>query len=321
MWKCLNCGAVNEQEFCTSCGMKRADDQQSPMQDTSEETKRTTNTVAKVLIISLIVLLVLLCMFLVCLWLSWSDARMVERLENGKNQAQQTAEASLAPKQSQKLFYADYDAFIENARNGLGVPEHLGITWQVGDPYLLEGNQELISVSFFENGEFVAAADCNAQTGEPARSIVPYTEPQKKTSGIDTKNVQYFTYRNAYGGFSVDVPTFLKKESSDSYSAYYVSADGSVTMDIGCWEAGNVFSGVNALYNHIKSGIAYDIGYDRKKDNWFVISGEDGGVVYYQYHILKPNGMACHFIITYPKTLEKEFDEIVTHIYHSFEVE
>ena len=149
----------------------------------------------------------------------------------------------------------------------------------------------------------------------------PIAPPTSQPAGAKTENAQYFTYRNAYGDFSVDVPTFLEEESSDSYSAYYVSADGSVTMDIGCWEAGNVFHGVNALYDHIKSGIAYDINYDRKKDNWFVISGEDSGVIYYQYHILRPNGMECHFILTYPKAREKEFDEIVTHIYHSFELE
>lgn len=160
----------------------------------------------------------------------------------------------------------------------------------------------------------------------PVQQVVIQTpapvEPQVDVpSETITENTQYFTYRNFYGDFSVDVPTFLEEETSDSTAAYYVSADGRVTMDINSWPAGDVFNNVDELYNHVKSGIIYEINYDRKKDNWFVLSGEDSDVVYYQYHIFTTDGLECSFILTYPKAREKEFDEIVTHIYHSFELE
>ena len=245
MWKCLNCGAMNEQEFCTVCGAKQQ------VQQTPEKPIQAKNTTIKILLVCIVILLALLCL----------------------------------------------------------IGGYFVIKTSVIVPRVMVEQEPAVQTE--------PALETDGETEE----VAPFAEPEKDPSDMDFENVQYFTYHNTYGGFSVDVPAFLEEEDSDDTAVYYVSEDKSVTMDIGCWEAGRVFSGVNALYDHIKSGIAYDINYDRKKDNWFVISGEDSGVIYYQYHILKPNGMACHFILTYPKTLEKEFDDIVTHIYRSFKTE
>ncbi len=350
MWKCLNCGAMNEQEFCVACGTKRTENEQKPIEYVLQEQSpkamdlntstpleptwsapeekakgpvRTTSVAAKALIISLVVLLMISFSVVAFLIVTRPEEFKSTRKPSGEDTTQQTEEVAPEDEQQQAkeqpLYYADNAAFLQAARKGLRVPDRSDITWQVEEPYLWEGTgMRVASVSFYEKGVLVAMGDCDIRSGKPMRSIVTYTKPEKKTSGMNLKNVQYFTYRNFYGDFSVDVPTFLEEEASDSTAAYYVSADGSITMDINSWPAGDVFNNADELYDHVKSGIAYEIGYDRKKDNWFVISGEDSGVVYYQYHVFTTDGLECSFILTYPKALEKEFDDIVTHIYHSF---
>lgn len=352
MWKCLNCGAMNDQNFCVVCGMKRTENVQSPMQYANnqqvpemaepyaetpaypeptdaaysapvyaaEEPIQKTSPAVKILIICLIVLLMLSCFIVTFLLVARPGEGGTGSKPEEKNPAKQTEETQTETNQKEALFYADYDAFVEKARKELQIPASANISWQVEDPYLWDAaDVEVVPVTFYEDGEVVASAHCDIETGEPARSILMYQKPNK--NGIDTENVSYITYHNYYGDFMLDIPTFLERESSDSTAAYYVSADGRVTMDIKSWPAGDVFNSVDELYDHVKSGIIYEINYDRKKDNWFVLSGDDSDVVYYQYHIYTTDGLECSYILTYPKELEEEFDDIVTHIYNSFEFE
>lgn len=63
---------------------------------------------------------------------------------------------------------------IATAREALGVPTDRTIICSVGKEYYWEeGQQYLRSVSFLEDGELCAGADC-AQDGTPIRNIVPY---------------------------------------------------------------------------------------------------------------------------------------------------
>lgn len=63
---------------------------------------------------------------------------------------------------------------IMTARETLNVPTDRAIVCSLGKEYYWEeGQQYLQSVSFLEDGELCAGADC-AQDGTPIRNIVPY---------------------------------------------------------------------------------------------------------------------------------------------------
>lgn len=90
-----------------------------------------------------------------------------------REDASQALEGSTASEANEGADDAEL-RLIAHARDALGVPNDRGIVCSLGKEYYWEGGgQHLRSVSFLEDGELCAGADCN-EDGVPIRNIVPY---------------------------------------------------------------------------------------------------------------------------------------------------
>jgi serine/threonine-protein kinase len=59
--------------------------------------------------------------------------------------------------------------------------------------------------------------------------------------------------------------------------------------------------------------------YQTHGNNWFVISGTKGDVIFYEKHVLSRNGqMTENFVISYPARLKQTYDPIVARMSQSF---
>lgn len=62
--------------------------------------------------------------------------------------------------------------FTDYARDFLGIPDKPSITAIVDEPYYWDaGDCYIVNVSFYENGDLIAAAGCDYDSGEPVRDI------------------------------------------------------------------------------------------------------------------------------------------------------
>lgn len=66
-------------------------------------------------------------------------------------------------------------AFVESARLGLGVPNYISYTFEVGDPYYREGiGMTVTPITFYQDGYVIASAECD-EDGTPLSNMLPYT--------------------------------------------------------------------------------------------------------------------------------------------------
>ena len=364
MWKCPNCEALNDANFCAACGSPRPQDteelekeqyesveeayevqeeiEEAPYEEAYEElyesqgapydaeeempyfekapqSKGNTGLIVAciaVICVGLLAIIISLVLFFAGSYKEGAKDVSVTTIVPSAVPVQPTPTVSSAP---EKLL-DDRNAFIETVKKELRVPNDADVVCTIGTPYIWEaaGGVELVPVTFTKNGELVAGADCNVISGEICRSIYMYTPLE-----TEKDEVSYTNYKNGRFGFSIDVPTFLtqKQEGQNGSGATFTSADGTVELYAYGEHVAYLSENptIDELYAFIKDGVQMNIDYDRKKDNWFVLSGDWGDKVIYDMHILKSDGTHNYFSIIYPKSREKEFDAIVTHIYKSFE--
>lgn len=141
----------------------------------------------------------------------------------------------------------------------------------------------------------------------------------------EKKQNTYFTYQNSRYGYRIDVPEFLnnKRYADNGDGGIFYNDDESVSLSVyGHHHLPELYSpmvtNVKQLFEHEKRTRDYVINYDVQKDNWFVISGNRGDEVVYERYFFKSDDTVNVFSIVYPRSREKEFDEIVTHISKSF---
>lgn len=307
MWKCPGCGNINDGKVCISCGRKR------PLEQ--NQSKRSNSS----LIIWLVIVSIVFAAIVVCLTAFFVNHSGNKTKVVSTDQPTPTAAATdqttyTTPSKSERL-YDNQDMFIETVKKQLKVPKDANVDCEIGDPYRWEAAEmEVAHVSFTQNGELVAFADCDVVTGEIARGICMYTPPKKKS--------EYSRYHNERYGFSLDVPTFLEHKDIPDNGDGAIFYDGSGEVELsayGCHAAGlQDYNTIDSLYQTIKNSVDYKVTYDAKKDNWFVLSGESDGNIVYEKYVLKSDETYNCFCIVYPKHRKKEFDEIVTHINKSF---
>ena len=150
-------------------------------------------------------------------------------------------------------------------------------------------------------------------------------EEKKTEVKIENKQNSYFTYENSRYGYTIDIPAFLnnKRYADNGDGGHFTNDDGSVSLSVyGHHHLPEIYSpmitNVKQLFEYEKRESDYVIDYDVQKDNWFVISGNRGNEIVYEKHFFKSDDTINTFIIVYPQSREKEFDEIVTHIVKSF---
>ena len=138
------------------------------------------------------------------------------------------------PAQVSTRLFDDHNAFMAKVKDNLGVPNSSGITYTVGTPAFQSAiNAETVYVSFTENNQTVAAAECLTENGDLSRSIQMYSTPSQNPGSIQSpvppsqpaqptqpvqppvtsqnpySNVSYNSYTNARYGYTVYYPDFL----------------------------------------------------------------------------------------------------------------
>lgn len=250
-----------------------------------------------------------------------------------------TKEADDAGDTRQQTVQTDLDDFIKTAKSGLGVPEDLHVTYSIGDPsYWDAGETNLRFVQFFWKNTPVASAYCDAETGDPVRGILVYTPPESDSPNKNTRvpkdspnsskpvspnlrsNPEYKTYRNGRFGFKIDVPDFLYagSEPDNGSGLTFTSSDGTITLTVYGSHDALMYGGIAGLYGARLSEADFPVSYKVQKGNWCVLSGDYDNTVYYQKCIYKSDETINEFLITYPKSVEKTMDSVVTHLYSSF---
>ena len=135
---------------------------------------------------------------------------------------------------------------------------------------------------------------------------------------IDFSNVSY----NDYGGFNgitFDIPDFLEytSDSLDDNKVEFFTANKSCYMSV---EYAGKISDFKAIYDKDLAN-SKNVGFNVFEDYEYRISGDDGKTVYYKCSIIF-EGVDGYYLqnllMIYPKKYEKEFDPIVTRVYHSF---
>ena len=192
MWKCPDCGTINKNKFCLSCG------RQCPQEDRTINKLNRGVIIACVATICVALVAVIACITMLFINNSNKDKENVMKTTVEKKiipTANVDATSVHTPQpthisspQSERL-YDNKKAFIEKVRIQLNVPNNVDIDCKMDEPYWWEaGGVELTYVTFTQDGEYVATAACDVVTGEIVRSIYMYTPPKK--------NDEYTNYYN-----------------------------------------------------------------------------------------------------------------------------
>ena len=136
---------------------------------------------------------------------------------------------------------------------------------------------------------------------------------------IDFSNVEYVDY-GGFNGITFDIPDFLDYNSSDTSNdnkVEFSTANKSCYMSV---EYAGKVSNFKAIYDKDLAN-SKNVGFNVFEDYEYRISGDDGKTVYYKCSIIFEGTDGYYLqnlLMVYPKKYEKEFDPIVTRVYHSF---
>jgi|GEM_PF-5300490 len=132
------------------------------------------------------------------------------------------------------------------------------------------------------------------------------------------KELRYKSYYNERYGFCVEYPDYFitQQQSGNGDGCVFASSDGEFVMKV--WGSYIVTVDgeptVDNLYNYYLNYLDYVPTYEFKNSKFFVFSGNVGGKVIYEKHIVKSDGTENVLLLEYSATRESEFDDIVTHI-------
>ena len=140
------------------------------------------------------------------------------------------------------------------------------------------------------------------------------------TTNGSSKGLEYKTYTNNRYGFSIDYPNNLTQDSPPQNGAgqSFKNADNSVVVSVS--GSNNVFNETaKSLYDKQLSNLKVKPDYNVVKENYYVISWEQDGSVYYEYYSVGGNnGSIQGFEIKYPSNQKKNYEPMVDKIYKSF---
>lgn len=130
-------------------------------------------------------------------------------------------------------------------------------------------------------------------------------------------------YHNARFGYSIGYPLefFPQGESENADGQRFLSPDGAAVLMV--WAGFNVLE--TPLHKEYKSALTdrhREVTYEVMQDNWFVVSGYEGGRIFYRKTVLGRGGDAYFsFELLYPRERRLEFDPLVKPVADSFRVE
>lgn len=168
-------------------------------------------------------------------------------------------------------------------------------------------------------------ANCESDDVTKVFSSDKLTGDDSQKKYTPKSNEKYKEYCNERFGFCLDVPNALKMQFSPSGDGVSLSMndidnDGFSILSFGS-PHGNIDDAPHTLDEIMESHLEYveDVTYQKKKDNWFVISGyNDSGksIVFKKLYVGKQNFNSL--LIEYPKKDKKLYDDAVNRIVGSF---
>jgi hypothetical protein len=134
-------------------------------------------------------------------------------------------------------------------------------------------------------------------------------------AGVGQRAV-YKTYTNARYGYSISYPSNLlvpQGEADNGDGQAFRSKDGGAELRV--YGSQNLGDGLAGAYKEAQAGKS--VTYKTMKGNWFVVSGRDGGKIFYQKTMFKGDVFKT-FIIEYDESQKSTYDAVTTRIARSF---
>ncbi len=131
-----------------------------------------------------------------------------------------------------------------------------------------------------------------------------------------TQLLVYRTYTNARYNYSISYPSNLlipQGEADNGDGQAFRSKDGAAEMRV--YGSQNLGGGLEEAYAEAQAGKT--VSYKIIKGNWFVVSGYNGGKIFYQKTMLKGDVLKT-FSIEYDESQKSIYDKVTTRIARSF---
>jgi hypothetical protein len=152
------------------------------------------------------------------------------------------------------------------------------------------------------------AALCWLPVGSRASFVTPLLHGAQR--------VVYKTYTNARYAYSISYPANLlipQGEADNGDGQAFRSRDGAAEMRV--YGSQNLGGGLEEAYREAQSG--KNITYKTIKRNWFVVSGHDGGKIFYQKTMFKGDVFKT-FTIEYDESRKGTYDAVTSKVAQSF---
>lgn len=146
------------------------------------------------------------------------------------------------------------------------------------------------------------------------------------TGDNEVKDAKIETYCNARFGFCIDYPSNIligEGESENGDGQVFKSKNGNVTLSV----YRDYRDNPNSEASSVKDAFAEDIdnSYNPKRTvtykhlgkNYYIVSGYNNGVIFYQKTISTKDGLASA-LIEYPENDKELYDQVVEEIFKSF---
>lgn len=151
----------------------------------------------------------------------------------------------------------------------------------------------------------------------------PVTAAAEPTAPLTTATQGWSTYKNSKYGFRLSYPggLFIKSETPNAASgAIWAAADGNASLLATATEndtSETIDSYRSFVMAETYAGARFD--YTPVRDNWFVLSGEKDGRMFYERITFVCDGRYIYgWQINYPADQRRRFDAIVEAIHRSY---
>ncbi|MBA9028484.1 hypothetical protein [Peribacillus huizhouensis] len=141
----------------------------------------------------------------------------------------------------------------------------------------------------------------------------------KKNKKKKAKTFKYRSYANDRFGFSMQYPDDLTMDTppSNGDGARFYNAEFEVTAYGGHTNIVNEGETIETYYQEELNSISGQIAYQKLTDDWYVVSYEENGQIFYEKFFFGPT-VFNKFIISYPTNKQDKYDPVTTHIAKTF---
>lgn len=150
-------------------------------------------------------------------------------------------------------------------------------------------------------------------TDEEQTTQVPTIQPQKEA----LQNITYKLYQNKRYCFSIEYPDIFDEKYGSENGDGYTFINNTKNVRLVVYGSNNTFqTDAKSSFNEAIASCP-NVNYQFQKDNWYVISWQEGDTMYYEKCVIGSGSLNC-FTISYPASDEKLYDEIVEKLFKSF---